>query len=395
MAYQVKVAERVSGLPQIYIFRELAGFRKQLKEKGKDVINLGIGTPDLPTPKKISYAISEGFLDPYLSEGYPDDKHPYRATESLAEAISSYYERKGVHVPAENIVVDFGAKPITHMLPRVFANNGDYVALMDPKYPAFEAAVRLADALPLPLPCTPENDYVPDLSGFDYELKDTAAAILCYPNNPTGATINLQNLYELCSKLEEKNIPVISDEAYADFCYDGQTAPSALQTGCENIISVGSFSKPYNMTGHRVGWLASTNSELVNAIVKVKSQIDSGVCNALQKGAVVALTDPEVELERKRNMDVYKGRRDSLFKSLQNAGIECRKPDATPYFWCTVPEGFKDSREFVWELGEVTGVVGTPGGAFGKYGEGYFRITVFQPEGRLTEAVGRIEEFLN
>ncbi len=394
MGFRVHAAERVEKLPKIYIFRELAGLRNELVSKGMDVISLGVGTPDLYPDERIRRAVAESVMNPLYSHGYPDDKHPYRALDELASAVSEWYKRKhGVDVPKENVVVDFGAKPITHTLPRVFANPGDNVGIQDPKYPAFEAAVLLADAEPVSLKCTEETRYLPDFNTVN--VGELSAVILCYPNNPTGATIDPQELYRICKTCEDNEVPVIFDAAYAEFCFDGYEAPSALQTGLNNVVEVGSFSKPYSMTGFRLGWAASLNDELIDGYVRVKSQIDSGVCNFIQKAGVVALTDPEVEETRKNHMKIYQERRDVLYEGLKEAGIECSKPKATPFFWCRLPEGYESSRDFVWELAEKTGVIATPGEAFGKYGEGYFRLTIFQPKERLEEAADRIRNFLN
>ncbi len=393
MGFKVRVAERVEKLPKIYIFRELAQLRNELKSQGMDVINLGVGTPDLYPDERIREAVAESVMDPEYSHGYPDDKHPYRALDELAESISEWYSQtRGVYVPKENIVVDFGAKPITHTLPRVFANPGDKIGIQDPKYPAFEAAVLLADAQPVSFECTERTDYLPKIT--HEEVSELSALILCYPNNPTGATVDLYELYRICKMCRDENVPVIFDAAYIDFCFDNYKAPSALQTGLDNIIEVGSFSKPYSMTGFRLGWAASLNDELIDAYVRVKSQIDSGVCNFIQKAGVRALTDPMVEETRKRQMEVYRERRDVLYEGLRDAGIECIKPIATPYFWCKLPEGYTNSRDFVWELARKTGVVATPGEAFGKYGEKHFRLTIFQPKEKLTDAVERIYDFL-
>ncbi|HKZ45088.1 MAG TPA: aminotransferase class I/II-fold pyridoxal phosphate-dependent enzyme [archaeon] len=399
----VQIAERVNNLPQIYLFRELATCIKQAKDNFSPFIRLHIGTPDLPTPYLINNEIALTFSDSNLSElyvhGYPDDKHDYIGLLELRESLAEdYKEKHGVDLKPDQFVIDFGGKPSLFNLPAVFLNHGDYGVVEDPSYPVGVAAIISAtghkDNVKY-LQCTEENNFEPFLTDLAEEpFKRPKTLYLVSPNNPTGATHERKYLNELFGQAARYDMAIIYDAAYKDFTYGGYKSPSAMEFSdySGRILEVGSFSKPYTMVGHRLGWVVG-DEKLIEQWRRYKSFIDSGTINAIQRGGVVALKSPIVKEIVKNNMGIYERRAELLSNALNRLGLRCRKPKATPYIYFKIPEGFS-SKDFCVKMINEAGVSFAWGSGFGPAGEGYARSTVFQKDELIEEALMRLEKQL-
>lgn len=391
-------ADRINNIPDIYIFREISEKTKATETKtGKKVTRLHIGTPDLPTPYQINDAIADAIRNPTYSLGYPDDFHPYKGLTALREAlVKDYREKHGVDLNIEQLIMDFGAKPLLHNAPRLVCNAGDIMATEDPKYPAYEGGIALTDAEILTLPLKKEDNYEVFLSNIPKDtLKKVKGVYICRPNNPTGALAERKFLFEFIEDAYRLGKLVVFDVAYKNFTLDPTyQGPSAMEVpeAEDVVIEVGSFSKRYNMVGHRLGW-AVGSEELISKLTRFKSFIDSGVTNAIQVGGVEALTNPDVNREVKKQMKIYSKRADILVEGFNSMGLKCEKPKSTPYIWVKVPDG-TSSTQFTDLMFENAQVSFLRGDGLGPSGEGYFRATIFQPEEILKDVLQRMETAL-
>lgn len=369
-------------LPQSYLFQELAQKKNKLVSEGHDVVALGIGDPDLETPKPIRQALSKEVIRRYHK--YPDSE----GILELREELARYYQKRfRVKLLAENVLISFGAKTDLFDAVRVFSNIGDVIAVQDPAYPVYENSILFEGRDIKYLPCNKDNNFMPDYSVLD---KDVAMVYLCYPNNPTGAVASKKYLQELIKSLKQINALLVFDIAYADF--GPAEAPSIFSIpGAKDVaIEFGSFSKPYSMTGYRLSWSAIKNKELLDAWIKFRNNRDSGCSNYIQKAGIIALQNKEVENIAKKNMKEYRKRARVLQKGFESLGLEVYGLAHTPYAWITIPKGYT-SRDFAEKLLQEAKVLITPGSGFGPSGEGYVRATIFQSEQRIKEAVKRIK----
>lgn len=377
-------AERIKRLPP-YLFAEIEKIQKEKKAQGVDLISLSIGDPDLPPPAFITEALKEEAANKKnhnysFSQGEPD----------FREAVADWYKKRfGVDIAHDQVVALLGSKEGIANIARAFINPGDHVLVPDPSYPVYaNGSTILCDGQVMPLPLLEENNFKPDLQAVD--ARRVKMMFLNYPNNPTAATVDLKCLKEAVQFARENNIILCYDNAYSEITYDGYQAPSILQIeGAMDVaIEFHSLSKTFNMTGDRIGF-AVGNTQLVNGLAKVKSQIDSGPPVYTQKVAVKALasytSNQPPEFLRKNNQTLQE-RRDLLVETLCKIGYECEAPKATFYVWVNCKG---DSMKFAAKLLDV-GVAVTPGVGFGKYGEGYVRITFTQPKERIEEACRRI-----
>lgn len=391
-------AERLDNIPDTYIFREIAEKIKETEARtGKKVTRLHIGTPDIHTPNQINDAIAEAFRDPKYSHGYPDDFHPYKGLTELREAlVEDYREKHNVNLSPEQFVIDFGAKPILHNLPRLVCNPEDKIAVEEPAYPAYEGGISLADGESVYLPLKEERDYEIFLSDLSKkELKKTKGVYICRPNNPTGALATKKFLEEFIQDANKLGKMVFFDVAYKDFNLDpNYKAPSAMEIpeSEDVVLEVGSFSKPYSMVGHRLGWVVGSEKN-INKLVRLKSQIDSGTTNPIQVGGVEALTNPDVKKQVKENMKVYSKRADILVKGFNKLGLKCKKPKASPYILPKVLEEMT-SEEFTDKMFYEAQVSFLRGDGLGPSGQGYFRSTPFQLEEVIYDVLERMENVL-
>ncbi|MBO8128396.1 MAG: LL-diaminopimelate aminotransferase [Peptococcaceae bacterium] len=384
----METARRVKGLTSA-VFSEIDNLKHKLQEKGMDVIDLSIGSPDLPPAPHIVKALVEAMSEPgafsyALTEGLPEFK----------QTVADWYRmRFGVSLDPEREVLSLmGSQDGLAHINLAFVNPGDVVLVPDPGYPIYRTGVKLAEGEVYPLPLLEENDFLPDFEAIPDEVaKKAKMMILNYPNNPVAATADLDFFEQAVEFARANEIILCHDVAYSELAYDGYRPPSILQVkGAKDIcVEFHSLSKTYNMAGCRLGFVCGC-AKVLDGLRVVKSNIDYGVFKAVQKAGIAALRGPQDYVRATANL--YQRRRDILVDGLREAGWMMEKPRASMFVWAPVPTGFGSSRQFVWELAERTGVLVVPGDAFGERGEGYVRIGLVADEERLEEAVKRIHQ---
>ncbi|MFX1380063.1 MAG: aminotransferase class I/II-fold pyridoxal phosphate-dependent enzyme [Promethearchaeota archaeon] len=391
----LEFSERVKRLPT-YIFLEIEQLVSEKWKKGIDLIPLGIGDPDLPTPEII---VNELIKQVKLPE---NQKYPASmGTQDFREALARWYRvRFNLDLHPENEISNvIGGKEGVANIARAFINPGDIVLCPNPGYPVYEnGATKLCDARPYSLSLLKENQFLPDLEAISPKIFRKAKLMyLNYPNNPTGAIVSKDFLKKVVDYAEDYNFIVVHDNPYSEFTFGDYIAPSILEIE-PNHIEINSASKMFNMTGFRCGWVAG-NKEIVKGLRKIKSQIDSGCPTFIQKAVIKGLNEfnsgkkPSIVLN---SIKIYEKRRDVLIKGLNEIGWKTDTPKATFYVWTQIPEQYcnLNCMDFVKKLIEI-GVIVTPGIGFGKYGEGFVRFALTQPEERLNEAIDRIKSLLN
>jgi LL-diaminopimelate aminotransferase len=381
-----KLADRLAALPP-YLFAAIDKAKAEVAAKGLDIISLGIGDPDLPTPDFIIDALHKGAQKP-VNHQYPS----YVGMLGFRRAVADWYKtRFNVELDANSEVVSLiGSKEGIAHFPLAFVNPGDTVLIATPNYPVYGIATEFAGGKPEYLPLLEENDFLVDLEAISDETWQKAKMIfVCYPNNPTAAVATREFYARLIEKAKEFNVIVVSDAAYTEIYYDPANKPLSIMEieGAKDVaIEFHSLSKTYNMTGWRIG-MAVGNPFLISGLGKIKENVDSGIFQAVQEAGIAALQHGEPHAEKFRA--IYKERRDVVCGALTKAGIQHRVPEASFYIWSKVPEGYSSS-EFVTNVLMQTGVVLTPGNGFGAPGEGYFRISLTVNNDLLKEAVSRI-----
>ncbi len=383
-----QLAQRLATLPP-YLFAAIDKAKEEVRAKGMDIISLGIGDPDLPTPDFIIEALCAAAKNP-ANHQYPS----YIGMLAFRQAVADWYKRRfGVTLdPASEIVSLIGSKEGIAHFPLAFVNPGDLVLIATPNYPVYGVTTEFVGGIPMYLPLTDENNFLPDLDSISSDTWKKAKAIyINYPNNPTAATAPRSFYEKLIQIALEFNVIIVHDAAYTEMYFSEDKKPLSileLPGGKDVAIEFHSLSKTYNMTGWRIG-MAVGNASLVKGLGKVKENMDSGIFQAVQEAGIVALNQGDAYSASLR--DVYRERRDVVVTALQKAGISCRIPDATFYVWSKVPQGFT-SQDFVTKVLMQTGVVTTPGNGFGAPGEGYFRISLTVNTDLLKEAVLRISQ---
>ncbi len=376
-------SDRLKKLPP-YLFVRLEQLAAAKRNEGIDMIDFGIGDPDLPTPEKIvktlQIAVIENDYQKYSSS---------RGEKDLREAVAKWYKRRfNVDVdPATQVCITIGSKEAIFNISQAFVNPDDIIIAPSPGYPVYSGASTLFnEAKCVLVPLRRENDW---LLNVDECPRDAKMLYLNYPNNPTGATCDLDYLKKVYNWCQSNNIILCYDNAYSEMCYDDYRAPSALQAG-PNCIEFGSFSKTFNMTGYRLGY-AVGHPDLVDGLAKCKGQTDSGAPIFIQKAGITALelyhedgTPPSVI---KNNMDIYAERRTVLVNGLRELGFDVAMPKGTFYVWfnCGMP-----SEEFTLKMLDL-GIIVTPGPGFGSSAEGYIRMTITEPLERIKEALARMK----
>jgi LL-diaminopimelate aminotransferase len=382
----IKKAKRIQELPP-YLFAEIDKQKNALKARGVDIISLGIGDPDLPTPAHIVERLQAAAANP-VNHRYPD----YEGLPSFRRAAASWYRtRFGVVLDPESEVVSLiGSKEgIAHM-PIAFVDPDDIVLCPDPGYPVYAVGTGFCGGVVHRMPLTKANGFLPDLQAIPSSVAKAAKLMwLCYPNNPTSAIATRDFFRDAVEFARRNDIIVCHDAAYSEIYFDDEKPISFLELdGAREVgIEFHSLSKTFNMTGWRVGF-AVGNAELIAGLGQVKTNVDSGVFQAVQEAATVALTSDQSCVDRAR--EIYQSRRDLVVKSLGKAGLRAAPPRATFYVWVETPGGYT-SADFATKVLEETGVVITPGTGFGPSGEGYVRLSLTVNGDRLAEAVGRIE----
>jgi LL-diaminopimelate aminotransferase len=385
----MNVARRMRSIPP-YLFADLDRKRAALRAKGVDVISLGIGDPDLPTPPHIVAALVEAARNP-ATHVYP----PYEGTLEFRQAVAAWYLRRfGVSLdPEHEVLTLIGSKEGLAHIPWVFLDPGDVALVSDPGYPVYATATLMAEGEPYAVPLDRDRGWLPDLTAIpDAVARKAKVFFLNYPNNPTAATADLAFMSDLVAFARRHGVLVVHDNTYSEIAYDGYRPPSFLEApGAKEVgIEFHSLSKTYCMTGWRLG-LAVGNREAVQALATLKTNIDSGQFMAIQAAGVAALTGPQ-DVVRER-VAKWEHRRNMAVAGLRATGLDVPMPRATFYLWVTVPAGF-DSVGFAAYLLEQAGVVVTPGVGYGQRGSGYVRISLTVSDERVAEAIQRIRDRL-
>jgi LL-diaminopimelate aminotransferase len=382
-------SRRLDRIPP-YLFAELERKIAAKKDAGVDVISLGIGDPDRPTPAVIQDAMEEAVSEPETHR-YPSN----RGRPEFRRAFQAFYQRRfGVHIdPDDEVIPALGAKECIFNLNLAFLDEGDVALAADPGYPVYTGGPLLAGGEPYPLPLLPERGFVPDLDAIPDEILRRAKLLFInYPNNPTGAVVPPGFFDRVVDFARDTGVLVVHDNAYSETTFDGYVAPSFLATpGAKEVgVEVFSLSKGYNMTGWRCAALLG-HAAAVEAYWRLKTNIDSGMFEAIQLAAVAALS-PDADGDKAEMNAHYQRRRDLVVDALWAAGVDVTPPKGTIYVWAPVPEGYATAAEYCEHVLDEAGVVLSPGGAYGPNGEGFFRISLTTPDDRLTEAMERIRE---
>lgn len=383
---KIEESKRLKDLPP-YLFAEIDKIIKEKRDQGLDVISLGIGDPDIPTPKGIIDALQDEAENP-VNHQYPSSY----GMDLFREAVADFYmDRFSVKIdPASEVIPLLGAKEGVANIAYTYVDPGDYVLVPDPSYPVYSIGTMFAGGQTHIMPMEEKNDYIIDLDRIDAGIAAKAKLMhVNYPNNPTSAICSIDFYDRLAEFALKNNIIVCHDNAYSD-TYFGDNSPVSFlnASGSKEVgIEFYSLSKTFNMTGWRIG-CAVGNKEVIASLGKYKTNVDSGVFNAVQYAAIKAFKNyREYSTE---NNKIYKKRREMVTGILDNIGIDYYKSNATIYVWAKVPEGHT-SKSFAKLVLDEANVVVTPGSAYGKFGEGYFRISLTISDDRLKEALDRID----
>lgn len=384
----MKFARRVEALPP-YLFVEVSKKIAAKRAAGIDVVTFGIGDPDLPTPRNILDALHQAAEDP-ANHRYPESE----GLPELNQAISDWYERRFEvrFEPMKETLPLIGSKEGIAHVALCFIDPGDIALMPDPGYPVYEIGTMFAGGESYKLDCTRESGWLPNLDAIPADVAERAKVLwLNYPNNPTGAVAGLDFFEHVVAWAKRYDVAVLHDNPYCDVVYDGYNAPSIFQVpGAKDVaIEFNSWSKIYNMTGWRIG-MAVGNADMINALMRVKSNIDSGIPQAIQKMAIEAVYGPQDVIDEHNR--IYQRRRDRMVEVLRTIGLEVDPPKASLYVWAKLPDGIT-SGDFAARLIEECAVVVTPGRGYGVNGEGYIRMSVTTPDDRLEEGLRRMEGF--
>ena len=382
---RIKKAKRIEELPP-YLFAEIDRKKREMAKSGVDIIDLGIGDPDLPTPRPIVEAMKRAIEDA-STHRYPS----YRGMPEFRASVARWYERRfAVDLdPDSEVLILIGSKEGIAHIPLALVDPGDVGLVPSPGYPVYSVATRFAAGLPHELPLVKENAFLPDFSQIPPEISEKARLLFInYPNNPTGAVADHEFFERVVAFASSSNVVVCHDAAYTEIAYDGYRPPSFLEVeGAKDVgVEFHSLSKTFNMTGWRVGFVVG-NREVIEGLGDVKTNVDSGVCEAIQRAGIEALD--HCEEASPKNCAVFQRRRDLMVEALRESGFELEVPRATFYLWISVPRGHT-STEFATFLLTEAGIVATPGNGFGQWGEGYVRMSLTVSEERLQEAAGRL-----
>ena len=381
----MRLSKRVEGLPP-YLFREITRKITEKRAKGEEVISFAIGDPDCPTPTHIINSLCQAAQNP-ANHQYPESD----GLPELRRAIAGWYEKRfGVSLDADKEVLPLvGAKEGVVHAALCFIDPGDIALVPDPGYPPYAMGTILADGRPYYMPLTEENDFLPDLETIPSDVIKQAKLIwINYPNNPTGAVAELDFFNRVVKFARQYDLAVCHDGPYTEVAFDDYQPVSFIQAegAMETGIEFHSLSKSYNMTGWRIGMVVG-NADMIDALKRVKSNIDSGIPQAIQYAAIEALAGPQDSV-REQNLR-YQRRRDLVVDMLNDIGLETRRPKAGLYVWTKVPGNYT-SLEFANELLEQVGVVVTPGIGYGQSGEGYIRISLTISDANLVKGLSRL-----
>jgi len=384
----MKFSDRLGKLAP-YPFVEISRIIAEKRAAGADVVTFGIGDPDIPTPQPIIDKLLEASQDP--------PNHRYPETDGLPEvrrAIAQWYEQRfGVKLdPDKEVLPLIGAKEGIGHAAFCFLDPGDVALIPDPAYPVYGVGTMFAGAESHIMPLHEKNGWLPELDAIPIPVADAAKLMwLNYPNNPTSAVATHEDLASAVAYCREKDIALLHDAAYSEVGYEGYRATSCMQVdGAKDVsLEFHSLSKTYNMTGWRIG-MAVGNADMIKALFQIKANLDSGIPQAIQQMAIEALTGPQDCVDA--NVEIYQRRRDRVVKALRTLGLTVDVPRASLYIWARVPEGFT-SAELAARLLEETDIVVTPGSSYGKYGEGYIRLSLTTPDEQVEKGCQRLESW--
>ncbi len=380
-------AERLKKLPP-YLFQEIDRLKAGLTARGVDVINLGVGDPDLPTPPHIIETLKVAAEDP-VNHQYPS----YSGMNRFRSSVATWYQaRFNVKLdPQKEVLTLIGSKEGIAHFPLAYINPGDIALVPSPAYPVYHIATMFAGGHSYFMPLVKENDFLPDLDSIPKDVAQKAKVMFInYPNNPTGAVAGKDFFEKVIAFAGENQIIVCHDAAYTEMGFHGYKPMSFMEVpGAREVgIEFHSLSKTYNMTGWRLGF-AVGNAEIIDGLGQVKSNIDSGAFNAVQEAGITAIEGDQSCVEEMQK--IYGERLDALISGLNKAGLKAIAPKATFYVWCPVPAG-STSKEFTARLLQEAGIVTTPGSGFGEPGEGYVRMALTVNKERIQEATERIQK---
>ncbi len=384
------LSKKLESLPP-YLFAEIDAAKRKAKQEGRNIIDLGVGDPDMPTPSFVIEKLYEAAKDPKnhryaLDQGMPE----------LKQAIADWYKQRfGVDLdPEKEILPLIGSKEGIAHLPIAFLDKGDYALVPDPCYPPYRNATILAEGKPQAMALRHSNGFLPDLDGISPKIAGKARLMfLNYPNNPTSAVADRPFYEKAVAFANQYNTIICHDAAYSEIAFDGYKPMSFLEVpgAKEAGVEFHSLSKTFNMTGWRLGWVCG-NEQVVSALARVKSNIDSGIFQAIQIAGIAALREGAPVIEQ--NNKIYSERAQVFVEGLKNLGWKVEKPKATFYVWAKIPKKAESSIAFARILLERANIVATPGVGLGKYGEGYVRFAMTVDKEKLKEAVERIRVYL-
>ena len=381
----MKLSRRVENLPP-YLFVEINRKIAEKRAKGEDIVSFAIGDPDIPTPPHIIDRLCQAAQDP-TNHRYPETA----GLPQLRQAIAGWYERRfGVSLDANKEVLPLiGSKEGVGHIALCFIDSGDIALVPDPAYPVYSVSTMLAGGRPYYMPLVEENDFLPDLDAIPADILKRAKLLwINYPNNPTSAVANLNFFNRVVKFAQQYNLAVCHDGPYSEVAFDGYQPVSFMQADGANQVGVEfhSLSKSYNMTGWRIGMVVG-NAEMIDALKRIKSNLDSGIPQAIQYAAIEALTGSQDCIQE--HNAIYQRRRDLIIDVLNSIGLEAKPPKASLYIWAKVPEGYT-SVDLATDLLEEIGVVVTPGVGYGKNGEGYVRLSLTIPDAGLANGLSRL-----
>jgi LL-diaminopimelate aminotransferase len=382
---KMRTAKRIENLPP-YLFVEISRKIAEKRAQGEDVISLGIGDPDIPTPSHVIERLCQAAQDP--------QNHRYPESEGLPEFrhnIAQWYKgRFGVTLnPDSEVLPLIGAKDGIGHISLCFIDPGDIALVPDPGYPVYSIGTMFAGGSSYYMPLIEDNDFLPDLDSIPVDIAQKAKILwINYPNNPTAAIAELEYFERVVAFANKYDVAVCHDGPYTEVAFDGYRPVSFLEVaGAKDVgVEIHSLSKSYNMTGWRVG-MAVGNAGIIDALRRVKSNLDSGIPQAIQYAAMEALTGSQDCI--KEHNEIYQRRRDRLLQTLNQIGLKAKPPRASLYIWARVPDGY-NSIEFATTLLDEAGIVVTPGVSYGKHGEGYIRLSLTIPDEHLEEAMVRL-----
>lgn len=381
-------SSRLKKLPT-YVFAELDELKEEARRRGADLIDLGMGNPDRPTPRPILEAIQQAVMNP-ANHGYP----MFKGKPAFRQAAADWMARRyNVEMdPETEVQALIGSKEGLAHLSFAYLEEGQYSLVPSPYYPVHSRATWLAGGEVFHLPLTPENNFLPDLDSIPESVAQKAKLFFVnYPNNPTAAIADLAFYEKLVAYCKKHGIVLVSDLAYGEICFDGYRPPSIFNVpGAKDVaVEFHSFSKSFNMAGWRVGF-ACGNKDIIKILYSMKTNLDYGVCSAIQDGAIHALTHGEEFLPE--IIDTYKERRDVVVEGFRSLGWEVEPTRATLYVWLQVPSGYASSKAWCKHLIDTADVVITPGIAFGDAGDKFFRVSLVSPKETLQKAIDRLRE---